>query len=979
MATSAAAPLKDPIDELIKLLMEEREFSGTEIAETIWLALQMQPQVQVTPDERRLTQSQIPGSTVIRDLRLNKMPIIWRLLRGDNALAGMLLLREVNHKQSLPKPSVKPKADLITSSPQVAGILPTDALPVWLTDPAMLNDPLAVIQAMKPLLRKVDAGTGYQLNEAATVDFIARTRMWLPVLDPELEPCFDILLVVDRGSSMRLWQRLVDDLVQTLKRYGAFRDLQVFDLEVNVDAITPKDAVFLRTHPERPSHRPSEVLEQRGRRIAIVLSDCAGEYWWNGTLLPMLQTWAAVMPTAIWQMLPEWMWERTALGRGTAVALSNGTPGATNQQLLRQVMGRRDEPDDAQQRVSVPIITTEVRSLTNWSLMLAGDRREVTPGFLLPKKQEGRDPKVPKAKAIDDIAYERLKKRLKKQFASRNNDDELEQVIADELEGEIETIARDRIQRFQQLSSPQARRLVMLLAAAPVITLPVMRLIRNSMLYQVRSPLPVAEVFLSGLLQRLPGQEDIEADMVQYDFVPKVRKILLKVLPTVDTIDVINSVSAAVEERWNQYSKQDFRAFLTNPNIETPKELAGLRSFASITAEILKPLGGRYAEFAEELLQGSPPDPTQNKAVEDDFGIPPLRNLDFLAVEVIDEGAIDAEGAEIPVRLIVDQFNTVSVVVDADGSVADDQHGLEQFEFIVKTIVRESAASEQEIAGSWVIQQQRQTAYRFVQVLTEAEEASLELELVSIPGGSFMMGSLESEPQRESRESPQHEVTVEPFFMGRYPITQAQWRFVASLGQVNRKLKPDPSRFIGDNRPVEQVNWHDAIEFCDRISRHTGNEYRLSTEAEWEYACRAGTKTPFHFGETVSSELANYAGDNTYNNGPKGEYREETTPVEQFNVANAWGLCDMHGNVFEWCLDYWHNNYEGAPTDGSAWVEGGNSNRRVRRGGSWYSYPGNCRSASRIDLGTPDLKLTFSLFNHIGFRVVCRAPRALQT
>ena len=166
------------------------------------------------------------------------------------------------------------------------------------------------------------------------------------------------------------------------------------------------------------------------------------------------------------------------------------------------------------------------------------------------------------------------------------------------------------------------------------------------------------------------------------------------------------------------------------------------------------------------------------------------------------------------------------------------------------------------------------------------------------------------------------------------------------------------------------MSWYEVVEFCDRLSNHTGKDYRLPTEAEWEYACRAGTTMPFHFGETISTELANCGG-TPYNGGPQGQSRGETTPVEQFEVANAFGLSDMHGNVYEWCQDYSHSNYEGAPTDGSAWIEGGDADRRILRGGSWYGDPRNCRSAYRFS-GVPGNDL-----NSFGFRVVCSAPRTL--
>lgn len=252
------------------------------------------------------------------------------------------------------------------------------------------------------------------------------------------------------------------------------------------------------------------------------------------------------------------------------------------------------------------------------------------------------------------------------------------------------------------------------------------------------------------------------------------------------------------------------------------------------------------------------------------------------------------------------------------------------------------------------------------------------LEMVLIPGGSFLMGSPEDEPERRESEGPQHEVTVPSFFMGRYPVTQAQWRWVAGLPPIfvtgstfgSQELDPDPSDFKGDNRPVENISWHEAVQFCARLSAHTGRPYRLPSEAEWEYACRAGTTTPFHFGEMITTDLANYDGNYTYNDGPKGEYRRETTPVDQFGIANAFGLCEMHGNVWEWCADHWHGSYEGAPIDGSTWVDqdAGEDNSYVLRGGSWYYVPRNCRSAARNPYYAGARAYNF------GFRVVCSAP-----
>ncbi|WP_366914273.1 SUMF1/EgtB/PvdO family nonheme iron enzyme [Mastigocoleus sp. MO_188.B34] len=243
------------------------------------------------------------------------------------------------------------------------------------------------------------------------------------------------------------------------------------------------------------------------------------------------------------------------------------------------------------------------------------------------------------------------------------------------------------------------------------------------------------------------------------------------------------------------------------------------------------------------------------------------------------------------------------------------------------------------------------------QHFTEDLGNGVEIEMLYIPGGNFIMGAPENEQGSYDDERPQHQVTVPSFFIGKYPVTQAQWRAVTFLTKVSHELKPNPSHFKGDNRPVERVSWLDAVEFCDRLSGHTNKNYHLPSEAEWEYACRAGTTTPFHFGETITSELANYGGN--YN---------QTTDVGSLGRANAFGLYDMHGNVWEWCADQWHSNYEEAPTDKSAWVIDNNDNdnhSRVLRGGSWHFSSEDCRCAYRNSY--------YPAFNDyaFGLRVVC--------
>ncbi|NJN61300.1 MAG: formylglycine-generating enzyme family protein [Coleofasciculaceae cyanobacterium RL_1_1] len=259
----------------------------------------------------------------------------------------------------------------------------------------------------------------------------------------------------------------------------------------------------------------------------------------------------------------------------------------------------------------------------------------------------------------------------------------------------------------------------------------------------------------------------------------------------------------------------------------------------------------------------------------------------------------------------------------------------------------------------------RRTGRHFYEALSD----DVQLDMMLIPAGTFLMGSSDDDETAYDNEKPQHEVSVPQFFIGRTPITQAQWRTVAGYPQADRELNPDRSRFKGDNRPVENVDWDDAREFCERLSRHTNRQYRLPSEAEWEYACRAGTQTPFSFGNYISTELANYNG-SAFGDSPKCESKGETTEVGAY-PPNPWGLHDMHGNVWEWCEDDWHRNYKGAPTDGSAWIEENRTETKLLRGGSWNLFPRYCRSAVR-SLVNRDVR-----YNFIGFRVVCVPPRAL--
>ena len=248
-----------------------------------------------------------------------------------------------------------------------------------------------------------------------------------------------------------------------------------------------------------------------------------------------------------------------------------------------------------------------------------------------------------------------------------------------------------------------------------------------------------------------------------------------------------------------------------------------------------------------------------------------------------------------------------------------------------------------------VIARTRHSAMQF----TEELGNNISLELIVIPAGTFQMGSRPTAGNAD--EQPQHFVSIKSFRLGKYLITQGQWK--AIMGKL------PPCRFKGDNLPVERFSWDDAQKFCQRLSSRTGRNYHLPSETQWEYACRAGTTTVFGFGETLTSEIANYNGEHIFKNEPRGLYFHATSEGGKF-PPNAFGLYDMHGNLMEWCEDAWLDDYSSTPRDGSAY-QNHNIQYKVARGGSWHDTPQLCRSAARIRFLQSDAE------EYVGLRVVC--------
>ncbi|MEI2579210.1 formylglycine-generating enzyme family protein [Scytonema sp. PRP1] len=968
------------LKQLISRLSDNYDLTGEDIADVLWLALK-QRQFLVKEEERH------PSSkTDINQLNQEKPNNI-----PKNKNPNHISPPELSPAPPKEEPSVNIHPTKAIDEDKTASSLSEKTLPLRHPDPPSLPKQLEFAKAFRPLMRKVDSGRRIQLDELETVKRTAEEGIFIPILKSEPEPWLDLALVIDENSSMVIWRNTIQELKQLFEHYGIFREVRIWGLTKDEQG---KIQIRAKIGRQERFKNPQELIDPTHRRLILIVSDCVAQIWFDGTILSTLQGWTKHQPMAIIQLLPDWMWLRTGLRIGASVELVNFIPGVANRNLrIHELLLWKDI--DLEQGTKIPVFTLNPEIASLWSGFVAGIRDKVMPGFVLPSDSEFTPP--PQS--------------LQTQVSQLNPE--------------------QRVDRFRKISSPLGRKLAGLLMAAPVITLPVVRLIQKTLLPE-SLPVHVAEVFLGGLLKPLTEiTADVNADGVLFDVMQdEIRTIFLEDAPYRDSQSIFEILSDYIEKNIGKSLKECVALLKETSTGEDGQQENLEKAYARISLKILKQFGGSYAEFAEKLETSAPVKEPISPTSEDDY--PQLEELTFelatisIEPEIKTSTDIELEPFEFEVALIeINQSAQIStdsplemvneeiltktgkhlndaeqlvlqgtlanqtyeqIAASADYSVPDLKNvGIKLWK-VLSEVFGEKVTKRnlQSVLGQWAasrhltIHRHRQQGQCFIEDLGNA----VQLEMVAIPEGSFLMGSPEDELERSSSESPQHTVTISPFYMGKYPVTQAQWQAVAALPQVNRELKRDPSYFKGANRPVENVSWYDAVEFCLRLSQHTGKSYRLSSEAEWEYACRAGTTTPFHFGETMTSELANYNAEYTYGAGVKGRSRGKTTEVGSFGVANAFGLYDMHGNVWEWCLDDWHDNYEGAPKDGSAWFENDNDNlsqkqgRAVLRGGSWPDVPNFCRSAFRYYYGSWAGR-DHILYN-IGFRVVCAFGRILQ-
>jgi formylglycine-generating enzyme required for sulfatase activity len=908
-------------------LIERLQLSDEDVADSIWLALQMGVE-DLQPPPRNPENKQPIDSSTSNEIEKNLEDI-----------------PEDNLSKS------QPNIDVITeeSLPQeIEKTTPIQGFPFQVPAAAALQTALPISRALRPFMGKVPSAIKTILDEEATASFIAERDIWLPVTKPQPERWLTLELVVEESRSSFIWRELINELQNLLENQGAFKNVRVWQLSTSNNQELQLVRRRKKAKPQQRYHSHKELIHPRGQGLVLLVSDCVSPLWQKALIHPWLKDWSEKQPTAILQLFPERLWNSTQLGRGRKLFTTALTAGVPNPQLILKNYPQW-LPINWQNTLLIPVITLEIEVLKQWAKVVAGSGNAQISAFLF------------------DLEF------IKQQIIEIPPISREENKQDSEDKNSIKNKAEAMVERFFATASEPAKKLAKMMAAAPV-SMQVVNLIRKTLLNEVR-PVHVAEFYMGGLLK--PIVENEEGQYRVYDFLPGVRQVLNDAIGRRQTIKVLDAISQYIAGEIKSPIRS-FAALLTLLPTYPPEQREKILPFAQVSIEVLRNLGGEYAEFAEKIAVNiSNPLPIPQPSE------PPLKTRTFEFI------------------------------------VATIERQSQRSRFELKKIERQSQRSRFELK-KWVIKKEKRQAKGIVQKLAEG----VELELMEIPGGTFTMGTEDEEIERLvkkfgwdgfRREKPPHRVTVSSFYMGRYPITQAQWRAVASRTdlKVERDLNPDPSHFKDPpkpsleseasdsppfegarggsptrwDRPVEQVNWYDAVEFCARLSKLTGKEYRLPSEAEWEYACRAGTTTPFHFGETITGELANYNAGYTYADEPKGEYREETTPVGQF-PPNAFGLYDMHGNVWEWCLDPWHDSYQGKTrTDSEVWDEEqsaeqylldennviqllSNKRTRVLRGGSWPFNPRVCRSAFR-NWYDPDDRLNFSF----GFRVVCRFPR----
>ncbi|GCA77672.1 serine/threonine-protein kinase pkn1 [Microcystis aeruginosa NIES-2520] len=996
---------------------------------------------------------------------LMMITLFWTLIeKGLYSIALLLFLEKKGVGKKLTKPPLSelkypltsPSNKPVSSTAIEPNPYPTEQLPIKLPDTGIFRNTLELGRLLKPLKQKINSRIAQELNIKETVKRSAELSTptqprYFPVLTPKKERWLDVALLIEDSKSMILWQSLLKEVQDFLEHLGAFRDIKPY--RMNWDDLT-KTLQISSFYSFSQYLSPQTLNAPGSRRLILIVSDCISPAWISEQFIDILQQWSSQSLLTVLNPFPERIWERTNLDYAIKIRLGNKKKGLTPQSWqaipLESWQIKGFDKQALLKLVKLPIVSLESESIKAWVNVIMG-------------------------KGISWCSGVWLGSNFMYSYEEEEEDDEKSLTTLQQINNFYATSSQLAWELIQWLSaipvSFSTIRLVQRTLLPESIQVHVAEVVMGGLLspitplnyYQSNYPIQfefkpgIREAFLDQIaadkqinkkefcLRMIGSLTEKIASHFGYQTIREFEATLLTnplELSGEDGLELIQAFATISVSTLRQYGEEyapyirkldksrarlnlvsavegnsigfnwiDFlesiaqRHHLTDIETETLINLLPTPSQSYSIPEVAKQLllspsaissrlTGIYCKF--ETLN---PNLFQSKKYNKLSTLKLYLYSQYVKVSFLHQLAIPDYAIPQLETLELFEFESEVATITFKPVITDLlSQNLRNFSFETPTVNRRGE----------IIKTTTHTANCFRETLPN----NVDLDMVSIPGGTFTMGSPKNEKYSHDNERPQHNVKVPPFFMGKYPITQGQWKVIATRTDLKVKidLEEDPSYFkkpYQDQdreidrwlRPVERVNWYEAVEFCQRLSKLTGRDYRLPSEAQWEYACRAMTEPldlakgesypPFYFGETLTDKLANYNASRTYASEPEGENGKETTPVGQF-PPNAFGLYDLHGNVWEWCMDDWHDNYENAPSDGSAWLDNNqeenidaenslestekdeNNPYSVMRGGSWGFNPYGCRSAVRINIYRRDYR-GYSL----GFRVVCVFGRTL--
>jgi formylglycine-generating enzyme required for sulfatase activity len=993
---------------------------------------------------------------------LMMITLFWTLIeKGLYSLALLLFLEKKGVGKKLTKPPLSelkypltsPSNKPVSSTAIEPNPYPTEQLPIKLPDTGIFRNTLELGRLLKPLKQKINSRIAQELNIKETVKRSAELSTptqprYFPVLTPKKERWLDVALLIEDSESMILWQSLLKEVQDFLEHLGAFRDIKPY--RMNWDDLT-KTLQISSFYSFSQYLSPQTLNAPGSRRLILIVSDCISPAWISEQFIDILQQWSSQSLLTVLNPFPERIWERTNLDYAIKIRLGNKKKGLTPQSWqaipLESWQIKGFDKQALLKLVKLPIVSLESESIKAWVNVIMGKGISWCSGvwlgsnFMYSYEEEEED---------DEKSLTTLQQ-INNFYATSSQ-------LAWELIQWLSAIpvSFSTIRLVQRTLLPESTQV----HVAEVVMGGLLSPITPLNYYQ--SNYPIQFQFKPGIretfLDKIAAEKQIKkkdfclgvigrltekiASHFGYQTIREFEATLLTnplELSGEDDLELIQAFATISVSTLRQYG-EEYAPYIRKLD-KSRARLAFVSSFEGNS------IGFNWIDFLESIAQKHHLTDIETETL---INLLPTPSQSYSIPEVAKQLLLSPSAISSRLTGIYCKFETLNpnlfqskkynklstlklylysqyVKVSFLHQLAIPDYAISQletlelfeFEAEVATITFEPVITDLlsrnlrnfsfetptvNLRGEIIKTTTHTAQYFSEQLIVNTKQLKtniteeITLDMVSIPDGTFTMGSPKNEKDSPNNERPQHNVKVPPFFMGKYPITQGQWKMIATRTDLKVKidLEEDPSYFkkpYQDQdreidrwlRPVERVNWYEAVEFCQRLSKLTGRDYRLPSEAQWEYACRAMTEPldlakgesypPFYFGETLTDKLANYNASRTYASEPKGENGKETIPVGQF-PPNAFGLYDLHGNVWEWCTDDWHDNYENAPSDGSAWLDNnqeenldaenslestekdGNNPYSVMRGGSWGINPDNCRSAYRVNNYRRDNRLS---------------------